>query len=71
MLLVCTAPTRLGIKHGGTHGMSSTLQQGLPWRILILGVQVRLGSQQAVSYPGFRNWVPKIGSCKILGRPNF
>ena len=21
--------------------------------------------------PGFRNWVPKIGSCKILGRPNF
>ena len=23
------------------------------------------------SSPGFRNWVPKIGNCKILGRPNF
>ena len=25
----------------------------------------------AVSKPGFRNWVPKIGSCRIFGRPNF
>ena len=25
----------------------------------------------AVSKPGFRNWVPKIDSCKISGRPIF
>ena len=25
----------------------------------------------SVSKPGFRNWVPKIGNCKIFGRPNF
>ena len=25
----------------------------------------------SVSWPGFRNWVPKIGSCKIFGCPNF
>ena len=24
-----------------------------------------------VSQPGFRNWVPKIASCKIFGCPNF
>ena len=26
---------------------------------------------KAGSKPGFRNWVPKIGNCKILGHPNF
>ena len=25
----------------------------------------------AVSLPGFRNWLPKIGSCKISGRSDF
>ena len=23
----------------------------------------------AGSWPGFRNWVPKIGNCKLWGRP--
>ena len=28
-------------------------------------------TELAGSWPGFRrNWVPKIGSCKIFGRPN-
>ena len=24
-----------------------------------------------MSYPGFRNWVPKIGNCKTFGHPTF
>ena len=32
---------------------------------------ITLTTLEAVSKPGFRNWVPKIGSCKIFGRPNF
>ena len=36
-----------------------------------MGINRRLIGLQAWSCPGFRNWVPKISDCKILGHPYF
>ena len=57
--------------------MVSTLLSFLQLQIITCGFifDANYGALSIISLvinkPGFRNWVPKIGNCKILGRPNF